>query len=142
MVEVRAGRLPQKALLIIGRGGRKVTTLVAILAHRQPSITLPVLLGCLTFVGVTHAMLACHGGQSLVEALGESFVEMTEMEEEQLGGPRMGTKDMVVGDSETRSGRQRGYAILDVERRALGHLPHQTQPAVRSTTISTTGWLS
>jgi hypothetical protein len=83
MVEVRAGRLSQEALLIIGRGGRKVATLVALLAHRQPSITLPVPFGCLAFAGVAHAVLACHGLYSLV-AIVESFVEMTEMKKKML----------------------------------------------------------
>jgi hypothetical protein len=107
MVEVRAGRLSQEALLIIGRGGRKVATLVALLAHRQPSITLPVLLGCLSFAGVAHTVLACHGVYSLVTVL-EFFVKVTEMEEDVVrwGGPRMEMEDVVVGDGETKSGRQ------------------------------------
>jgi hypothetical protein len=81
MIEVRAGWLSQEALLIIGQGGRKVATLVALLAHRQPSITLPVLLGCLSFAGVAHTVLACHGVYSLV-AVVKSFVEMTKTEED------------------------------------------------------------
>jgi hypothetical protein len=53
----------------------------------------------------------------------------------------MGMKDVVVGDGEAKSGKQRSDAILDVERIALGHLPHQTQLTARSTIAPLLGWL-
>ena len=83
MIKIRTCCLPQQALLVIGRGGRKVTTLVALFAHRQPGVAAPVFLGRLALIGVAHARLAYHGGHSLV-AIRESFVEVTRMETEDV----------------------------------------------------------
>jgi hypothetical protein len=79
MVKIRACRLSQDTLLIVGRGSREITTLVAFFAYRQPGVALPVLSGCLASIWVAHARLACHGGSS-AGVFKKSFVGMTDME--------------------------------------------------------------
>lgn len=63
MVKVRACRLPQDTLLIVGRGSRKEATLMAFLAYRQPSEALPILSRRFAFFWIADAGLARHGGR-------------------------------------------------------------------------------